>query len=95
MVEIALCLAIIGSALVAIIGVLPGLSVQKDNREQTVINLDATFLMDALRSGTMGQNDLTNYVSSIAIWSTLYRRQRAARRVPRYPTAMASAARTC
>jgi hypothetical protein len=73
MVEIALCLAIIGFALVAIIGVLPsGLSVQKDNREQTIINLDAAFLMDALRSGTEGQDDLTNYVHSITIWSTLY-----------------------
>ena len=73
MVEIALCLAIIAFALVAIIGVLPsGLSVQKDNREQTIINLDSAFLMDALRSGTVGQNDLTNYVQGITIVSTLY-----------------------
>ncbi|HLZ53286.1 MAG TPA: prepilin-type N-terminal cleavage/methylation domain-containing protein, partial [Verrucomicrobiae bacterium] len=35
MVEIAICLAIIGIALVAIIGVLPaGLNVQRDNREE-------------------------------------------------------------
>ena len=34
MVEIAICLAVIGFALVAIIGVLPiGMNVQKDNRE--------------------------------------------------------------
>ena len=73
MVEIALCLAIIGFALVAVIGVLPtGLSVQKDNREQTMINLDAAFLMDTLRSGATGQNDLTNYVTNIIITSTLY-----------------------
>jgi type II secretory pathway pseudopilin PulG len=66
MVEIALSLAIIGFALVAIIGVLPaGMSVQKDNREQTVINLDAAYLMDAIRSGPLGQDNLTNYVISI------------------------------
>ena len=73
MVEIALCLAIIAFALVAIIGVLPsGLSVQKDNREQTIINLDSAFLMDALLSGTVGQDDLTNYVQGITVVSTLY-----------------------
>jgi type II secretory pathway pseudopilin PulG len=66
MVEIALSLAIIGFALVAIIGVLPaGMSVQKDNREQTIINLDAAYLMDAIRSGPLGQDNLTNYVISI------------------------------
>jgi type II secretory pathway pseudopilin PulG len=73
MVEIALSLAIIGFALVAIIGVLPaGMSVQKDNREQTIINLDAAFLMDALRTGPQGQDDLTNYVVSITNIYTLY-----------------------
>src|SRR5436190_18277631 len=37
MIEIALCIAIIGFALVAIIGILPaGMQVQKDNREDTV-----------------------------------------------------------
>jgi hypothetical protein len=66
MVEIALSLAIIAFALVAIIGVLPaGLSVQKDNREQTIINLDAAYLMDAIRHGPLGQDDLTNYIVSI------------------------------
>ena len=35
MIEIAICLAIIGIALVAIIGVLPlGMNVQRDNREE-------------------------------------------------------------
>ena len=62
MVEIALCLGIIAFALVAIIGVLPtGLSVQKDNREDTSINFDAAYLMDAIRNGAQGQDDLTNY----------------------------------
>src|SRR5258707_10516100 len=63
MVEIALCLAIIGFALVAIIGILPtGLSVQRDNREESVINFDANFLMEAIRTGARGQDDLTNSI---------------------------------
>jgi type II secretory pathway pseudopilin PulG len=66
MVEIALSLAIIGFALVAIIGILPaGLSVQKDNREQTMINYDASLIMDLLRNGTRGPDTLTNYVIAI------------------------------
>lgn len=67
MIEIALCLAIIGVALVAIIGVLPiGMNVQKDNREETIVNQDATLLMDAIRTGAQGLNDLTNYVYEIS-----------------------------
>src|SRR5580698_8737073 len=66
MVEIALSLAIIGFALVAIIGVLPaGMSVQKDNREQTVINLDAAYLMDVIRHGPLGQDNLATYIVSL------------------------------
>src|SRR5665647_1612048 len=50
MVEIAICLAIIGFALVAIIGVLPlGMNTQRDNREETIINQDATVLLEAVR----------------------------------------------
>jgi type II secretory pathway pseudopilin PulG len=63
MVEIAISLAIIGIALVGIIGVLPiGMRSQRDNREQTVINQDATVFMDAIRGGSRGLDDLTNYV---------------------------------
>jgi type II secretory pathway pseudopilin PulG len=66
LIEIAISLAIIAFALVAIIGVLPiGLNVQRDNREETVINHDATMLMDAIRSGARGFDDLTNYVMAI------------------------------
>ena len=71
MVEIALCLAIIGFALVAIIGVLPtGLGVQKDNREETIINQEAAVWMDVIRNGAEGYNDLTNYVFAITnyVW---------------------------
>lgn len=66
MVEIALCLAIIGFALVAIIGILPtGMSVQKDNRQDTIISMDATYLMETLRSGARGPDLLTNHIVSI------------------------------
>ncbi len=66
MVEIAICLAIIGVALVAIIGVLPiGMRTQRDNREETIINQDATVFLEAIRGGTRGLNDLTNYVYAV------------------------------
>jgi type II secretory pathway pseudopilin PulG len=71
MVEIALCLAIIGFALVAIIGVLPaGLNVQRDNREETIIVHDANYLVDAIRNGQRGLDDLTNYVEAITNYVT-------------------------
>jgi type II secretory pathway pseudopilin PulG len=66
MIEIAFSLAIIGFALVAIIGVLPiGMNVQKDNREETIINQEAIMFMDAIRNGAQGVDDLTNYVMAI------------------------------
>jgi type II secretory pathway pseudopilin PulG len=71
MVEIAISLAIIGFAMVAIIGVLPiGMTVQKDNREETIINQDATVFMNAIRNGARGLDDLTNYVTAITevVW---------------------------
>jgi type II secretory pathway pseudopilin PulG len=73
MVEIAISLAIIGIALVGILAVLPsGLNVQRDNREGTVINQDATVFMEAIRNGVRGDNDLTNYVYAITNIYTLY-----------------------
>ena len=72
MVEIAISLAIIGIALVAIIGVLPlGMNVQRDNREATVINQDATVFIEAIRNGARGLDDLTNYVYAITNYQTL------------------------
>lgn len=66
MVEIALALAVIGFALVAIVGVLPlGLETQKQNREDTIIDHDANYLLDALRNGSRGADDLRNYVYEI------------------------------
>ena len=73
MIEIAISLAIIGFALVAILGVLPlGMSVQRENREETIINQDASMLMEAIRSGTLGMDDLTNYVLSATVAWTDY-----------------------
>lgn len=70
MVEIALCLGIIAIALVAIIGVMPtGLKVQKDNREDTIINQDGTLLLNAIRNGARGLDYLTNFVDVITITS--------------------------
>ena len=66
MIEIAISLAVIGFALVAIIGILPtGMNVQKDNREETIINQDVTVFMNAIRGGARGMDDLTNYVTYI------------------------------
>jgi prepilin-type N-terminal cleavage/methylation domain-containing protein len=73
MVEIAICLAIIGIALVAIIGVLPiGINVQRDNREETLIDQDATVFIENIRNGARGLDDLTNYVYAITNYWTLY-----------------------
>lgn len=67
LVEIALALAVIGFALVAIIGVLPlGMNVQRENREETIINNDAMLLVEAIRTGAKGFDELTNYID--AVW---------------------------
>lgn len=66
MVEIALSLAVVAFALVAILGVLPtGMTVQKDNREDTLINQEGRYWLEAIRSGALGLEDLTNHVESI------------------------------
>ncbi|HLH55957.1 MAG TPA: type II secretion system protein, partial [Verrucomicrobiae bacterium] len=55
MIEIAISLAIIGFAMVAIIGILPlGMNAQRDNRQETIINQDASIFMDAVRNGERG-----------------------------------------
>lgn len=61
MAELALCIAIVAIAMVAIIGVLPlGMNVQKQNREETIINQDAQILMDALKTAAVSGAPLTN-----------------------------------
>jgi type II secretory pathway pseudopilin PulG len=78
MIEIAFSLAIIGFALVAIIGVLPiGMNVQTDNREETIINQDETVFMNAIRNGAQGMDDLTNYVFAITNDVTVYQNGKA------------------
>jgi len=72
MIEIALSLAIIGFALVAIIGILPyGLGVQRENTEETIINHEASVLLDAVCNGQQGLDDLTNYVAAITNYQTI------------------------
>jgi type II secretory pathway pseudopilin PulG len=74
MVEIAISLAVIAFALVAIIGVLPtGMQVQRDNREETIINQDANVFISAIRSGAQGMDDLTNYVYAITNFAQQYK----------------------
>ena len=66
MIEVALCLAIMGFALVSILLVLPsGMNTQRDTRQETIINQDATVLLEAIRGGSRGYDDLTNYVYAI------------------------------
>jgi type II secretory pathway pseudopilin PulG len=73
MIEIAISLAVIGFALVAIIGILPtAMQSQKDNRQETIINQDETIFMEAIKSGALGSDDLTNYVYAITNYSTVY-----------------------
>lgn len=69
MVEIAISIAVIGFALVAIIGILPtGLNVQKDNLEDSIINQDGSYFIEAIRNGAEGLDELTNHVQTIGIW---------------------------
>ena len=73
MIEIAISLAVIGFALVAIIGILPqGMTVQKENRQETIINQDAYMFLEAIRYGGRGFDDLTNYVGAITNYWTIY-----------------------
>src|SRR5512136_2753433 len=73
MIEIAISLAVIGVALVAIIGILPsGMQVQKENREETIINQDASLWVEAIRDGAQGLDYLTNYVIAITNYVTQY-----------------------
>ena len=68
MIEIALSIAVVSFALVAILGVLPtGYQVQRENREDTIINQDGLYLLEAIRSGLKGASDLSNYVDSVTI----------------------------
>lgn len=57
MIEVAMSLAIVAFALVAIIGVMPtGLNVQRQNADETIISQDGTYLLEAIRQGTLSAN---------------------------------------
>ena len=71
MVEVAISLAVIGFAMVAIMGVLPtGLNVQKSNREDTLVNQDGPYFLEAIRGGLQFLQTLTNNVDAIVVFST-------------------------
>lgn len=66
MMEVALCLAIIGFAVVSLLAVLPvGMDNQQATRQATVISEDATMFLEAIRGGARGMDDLTNYLVGI------------------------------
>jgi len=68
MVEVAIALAVVAFAMIALIGILPaGLRVQKENREDSIIAYDAGLIMEAIRTGAMGMDDLVNYVDWLEI----------------------------
>ena len=65
--EVALAIGVVAFGLVAVLGVLPaGLTVQKDNREETVIRYDAQYWMTALRAG-MQPTDALNQVEWVEL----------------------------
>lgn len=68
MIELALCIGIISFAMVAIMGVLPlGLSVQRQNREDTVIDQEGQQWINILKNGQGGWGDLTNYLDYVLV----------------------------
>ncbi len=73
MIEIAISLAVIGFALIAIVGILRiAMNVQKDNRKETIINKDNRIFLNAIRNGERGLDELTNYVVGITNYQTSY-----------------------
>ena len=68
MIEIAISIAIIAVGLIAIAGVLPaGLNVQRDNREDTIIQEDGAYLLEAICAGGIGFHEITNHVLSVTV----------------------------
>jgi type II secretory pathway pseudopilin PulG len=68
MVEIAIALGIIGFALVAIIGILPaGLQVQRDNKEDTIINQEGAYFMEAIRNGAQDMGHLEGLIEFVEV----------------------------
>lgn len=71
MVELAMCIGIVAFAMVAILGVLPlGLGVQKQNREETIVEQEGPLWVELIRRGGIGWDEVTNYVDSIVVEHT-------------------------
>src|SRR5438093_13435420 len=70
--EVALCLAGIAFALVAIVGVLPtGFRINKDCNYEALMEREARLLMQAIQSGGVGFDHLTNkfdYIKTKITW---------------------------
>jgi hypothetical protein len=47
-----------------------GLTVQKNNRDDTIINQEGNFFLQAIRNGSYGLDELTNYVDGITVGRT-------------------------
>lgn len=68
LIEIALCIAVVAIAMVAIIGVLPaGLNVQRQDREESLLTQDAELLLNVVRGGQTGLQDLLNYADRVTL----------------------------
>jgi type II secretory pathway pseudopilin PulG len=70
--EVVLAIGVVAFGLVAVLGVLPaGLSVVKDNREETIIRYEARYWINALRAG-MQQFDALDQVEwvEIQLWDS-------------------------
>ena len=71
MVELAMCIGIVAFAMVAILGVLPlGLGVQKQNREETIVEQEGPIWLDLIRRGGIGWDEITNYVDYVVVEHT-------------------------
>lgn len=71
MVELAMCIGIVAFAMVAILGVLPlGLGVQKQNREETIVEQEGPLWVDLIRRGGVGWDEVTNYVDYVVVEHT-------------------------
>lgn len=73
MIEIAISLAIVAVAMIAILGILPtGLTVQRENREDTIIDQEAEYYMTIIRNSGMqtGPIDIGSHVHQVFVTRT-------------------------
>lgn len=66
LIEIAISLGVIAVALIAIMGVLPSaMQVQRDTRQDTIINADGTYLLEAIRTSAANIPDLVDFAEIV------------------------------